>query len=684
MTTTAEQNSVRPSTYVIDLSILTYGLWTLVCQLIVNAGGSPPVLVHGLVGCSVVSLLLLGYGAVRWGPAALLRAMVDAEPALPPPAEPPLASRRRRFFALGFSLLSLATLWLFGARGHEEQLVLWAAPLFAFAFVFSLARDPAGAAPVPAAGGRELWLWPLALACGAFTLIAHRPDTDEAFYLAVATSLLRNPDLPVMGFDPVHGVLSWPLQVAAYRSHTFEPLAGALGSLTGVMPIYYTHMVFAGVAGALTPFAWMRLFRELWPARAGLCTVLTLVLLVADGSRNQAYGNFAMVRMFQGKAIMLTVTLPVISAYAIRFVRAPSRKRFGLLVMAQAAATGLSSIAIPLAPLVAGTAALAALPARGAIKRLSLSVAACLYPLGLGAFYYAQMLGARGVDKLAEVAGKAAETAVTEATVADKKLDLLHEIFFRVLSPTDIRWAYLLGLFLLPALGATPVLRRLAAVGGLLFFAVLANPVLQDLVAGHLFGPTTYWRVFWLLPLPAFVVALVVSVTSRGPFKQRTYLASGLAVAIVAWGAATLPGRPVFARSNGVTLKRPGLKTKYEYKVARRVSELTTAGTSVLAEQRLSIWLGAYEKPVYALFAKRSYLRKKYQRRRARLSRCVERGTCPKRYVLRALGSFPIGSVAVKRKVVARSRPLLSALEQAGFKLRERVGPYDVWTRPGP
>ena len=74
------------------------------------------------------------------------------------------------------------------------------------------------------------------------------------------------------------------------------------------------------------PLAYAKLFRLLTP-RWWLWSVgVLIVILVAAGETHRWYGNFAFVRIWQGKAVFLSVALPLIYAYGLRFAVQPTMR----------------------------------------------------------------------------------------------------------------------------------------------------------------------------------------------------------------------------------------------------------------------------------------------------------------------------------------------------------------------
>jgi hypothetical protein len=203
----------------------------------------------------------------------------------------------------------------------------------------------------------EIQLWLLAAAAVVLTLVSHRPDVDDAFYMNAAVSTADAPGQALLSLDGMHGIAGLPLYLPVYRVHSFELLNGALSYLTGIPVIYCFHWLSAAAAALLAPLAWATLFRILTP-RQWLASVVTLaVVLIAAGETHRWYGNFAFVRLWQGKAVFLTVGRTADLRVRAALRRASQPARLAMLAAAQIAAVGCTSSALWAAPVAAGTGA---------------------------------------------------------------------------------------------------------------------------------------------------------------------------------------------------------------------------------------------------------------------------------------------------------------------------------------
>lgn len=173
------------------------------------------------------------------------------------------------------------------------------------------AEEPTCLAPIPAAGS-EAGLWIVAVACAGLTLVCHRPDADDALYVNMAVAAADFPSQALLRSDTLQGIPNLAVSMPIYRVHAYELWNAGLSLLTGVPTIFCFHWISASLAALFVPLAHAKLFRLLTPKLWlwGVC--LTLGVLVGVGDTHRWYGNFAFVRMWQGKSIFLCVFLPLI------------------------------------------------------------------------------------------------------------------------------------------------------------------------------------------------------------------------------------------------------------------------------------------------------------------------------------------------------------------------------------
>ena len=161
------------------------------------------------------------------------------------------------------------------------------------------------------------------------------------------------PRAPLLKFDALHGIPGLPILMSTYRFHSIEALYGAVSFLTGASVLTVSHLVSAPFWGFLAPLAWARLMRTLAPERWPWAVAAAVGFLLVDGSGHAGWGNVGFVRLFQGKAVFVTVLVPLTAAYALRFGEDPTPRRWLQLAAALVASAGLTGWALWAAPLTA-------------------------------------------------------------------------------------------------------------------------------------------------------------------------------------------------------------------------------------------------------------------------------------------------------------------------------------------
>jgi hypothetical protein len=435
----------------------------------------------------------------------------------------------------------------------------------------------------------------LLLAAMVTTAVAHRSHTDDTRFINWAVAAVDDPDMAIFHFDTSLALPGALINLDVRKVQSYEILGAALSWLTGLPAVWVFHQLLAVVAAPLIVLAFAVLFREIVPKRWLGALVGALLFLAVNGQTNLTHGNFAFVRLHHGKAVLVSVLLPMIMALAIRYARRPTPWTWALLSAAQIGAIGASSTGLWAAPVTAALGIVIGLP-RGnpkrAMRRLLMGCAASAYIVGIGLYLRLAFLIPEYHLVLEQGAMKLFVTSAVE--------------FFK--SPVIAAATALLAA---AAFGASreTLARRLCVVSTLGVFLLLANPLVAGVVARQLTSITTYWRVFWLLPLPV-IAGLAVST----PLAARTFPGGrrGSCVAftaVLAAVAAIWGPNHVYSADNRTAIRWPSLKVEAEYGVARTLQEGIGPGAAVIAPQELSRWLPMLHNHPRPLLALRRHAR---------------------------------------------------------------------------
>jgi hypothetical protein len=633
-------------------------VWTLCSHAVVLAGGSLRALV-ALFGAA-------GLAAVAWRAWQRTRAAnAESAPMQEPPAAPDSAPAQHARSALA-AVAAVAALAL---DPVAHPILFWFAlvgVLGAAACWFLLREAPA--AEAPRAGRREeAGLVALGLLCALYALFVHRPDADDAFYVNVAVAAVDHPELPLLARDTLHGRFDLPVHLPSYLLHSYELALGALSLLTGAPAIYLFHLVAAPLAAFCVPLAHAALFRVLTP-RCWLWTTVLLVLVLAlPGETHRWYGNFAFVRMWQGKAVLLSILLPLLALLAIRFGLAPSRAGWLRLAAAQVAAVGASASALWLAPAVALASLASVLRATPRdLRRLGLGALASAYPIA-AALAIQSGMRAHATPQLAErfAPGEQLARALTTA-----------------LGDATLLRVGCAALLLAWACWGRGLARRYAIALPLAVALVLLVPWADGFVRAQLTGPS-YWRALWAVPVP-ILIALALASPLQWPGAAGRAASAALMLAF----ALAVPRSYGFGAGNHAQLRAPGLRIPDAAGTwARRIDALAP-GARVVAPPRIATWIPVFHQHAYPL-AVRSYLEPirervgetSYQERR-RMMQMADGGLTDGRSLAlfaRGLALYDVGAVCLAAGPGAPA--LRGVLRESGFSRRVQANRLEIWLR---
>lgn len=406
------------------------------------------------------------------------------------------------------------------------------------------------------------------------TLLANRPDADDALYLNAAVSALDHSTLPLLRFDGMHGEAGVPFLQSIYKPQTYEILIAAVSRLTSLQVATVYYVAAPSVFAVAFAIAHALVFRRLLGPLAHIALIATAVVLLAWGESHRVFGNFAFVRLYQGKAVFVTVMVPLIVYFALRFVDRPGWRSWLLLFLAQVAAVGFTSSAAVVAPVASGLAILAGTPRPDRQWRLVLAgalasghAAVTVFLLWLDARADGPMFFSGVILGLPSVIGGGLRGS-------------LALIAFMLLPSLSRR----------TGLDATDWLSRYV----LISVIVLLNPVIVPLIGHNLVGAMS-WRLYWAVPFPMFLgAAAATAILLIRQSKHR----QGRLIAAAAVGTAILfliAGRWTVSPGNDVQLAWPGSKVDaIAFEVAADIVAATPNDGLVLAPPSVAVVLTGF------------------------------------------------------------------------------------------
>ena len=451
---------------------------------------------------------------------------------------------------------------------------------------------------VPGAGYRfhrsHLLLLALGVGCGTTVLFVLRPNQDDIVYFHRALAQLLHLSQPIFtrqtsvdidaaAFSPVH----------LATSH--EMLMAFLGHFLGIDPLYFYQVIGHVVTIFALPFVFYwcarRFELERWPAACGaLCAV---IFLLFDNAGRASYGNTAFTRMWQGKAIVWILVLPIALTITYRFIARGDRKDVIWLTLLAISGVGLSSSALYLIPATVGC--------------------SCLAFLGM------QLAQREGSDSLGERLQRCLVLTIPliypVAILVLLKLNIIPKpTDLRGFGPTYIPWRECVDIVVgkpeqylrnLVIVVAVPLLIVRGKAGLFLFFYVCAiwllclNPLLAHRWMENILA-ACYFRLNYLLPLP-LLCALLPSAIARwsekrgGLIKNRVLASLGVIGVVIVSIHSYYHGLTIMPRN-----PRMGWKSPLEYQLLRDNTDFARAAGKYISHSKLLApdWTASCELPL--------------------------------------------------------------------------------------
>lgn len=205
----------------------------------------------------------------------------------------------------------------------------------------------------------SFWMWIAATAILVQILIAvvyAHMDADDSFYVATATTSVQTDS--VFQFNPYSGV-EYKILPKRYVLSPFPILLAVLSRLCGGLhPAVMAHTVYP-VAFFTAAYLVYHQFGKMWfpekKREQGIFLLFCAVLIWFSGFSVYTAGNFQLVRIWQGKAILASLILPFLMylGFEIMLEKKPGYSRV-LVFLTSMAACHVSSMGIMLAPVVLG------------------------------------------------------------------------------------------------------------------------------------------------------------------------------------------------------------------------------------------------------------------------------------------------------------------------------------------
>ncbi|MGH7896731.1 MAG: DUF6077 domain-containing protein [Candidatus Binatia bacterium] len=419
--------------------------------------------------------------------------------------------------------------------GGSFKLLAFSGPVVCLSIVavmvYDLRRTPRSAAEGNSATKERSFVLLFIVISIALTLCLNRPDADDQYYLGLSILALDHPELPIREIPAGRGFRT------GYALTSHELLKSAVTYLTHVPILHAYYLVVPAFLSIFVALIHWRLLRLLIGERWIIGFWFFLVVMLAWGDVHRTHANFGFVRLFQGKAALVSIIVPALIFYFLKYCETREAKYLVLVFSALIAGIGFSPTGIVIG-LLTSVALIVANAERIAtnFRDVAIWISILLLPLIAGLL---MMLYFRHASRGVWTAAGLAQTTTN------------YDMFVFVMG------AGFRGVFALVCFAVSPLLvenravRRPYARFVIACLILLFIPWSSQVIAQSTFM-TASWRWLWMIPFPA-AMAVVVGGASR----IRRGL---LVVAVLFLGYVVSPDPYVISEENHTRLAMPDFK----------------------------------------------------------------------------------------------------------------------------
>ncbi len=195
----------------------------------------------------------------------------------------------------------------------------------------------------------------------SLSLILHRPDTDDFFYVPNPVYYLQNPQVR-MSFD-IHFFHADGAPFVSHMTNTalpYEYIQAIIAYYTKTEYLFFYHILFPGIVGFLIPlslfYALSHFSNE--PSKNAIGVLITIGIIMLLGDTHKTIGNFSFVRAFHGKALFLSVGIPLFAALSFDYFKKPFVLLWLALFVASTSMVGTTATACIILPALASVLAI--------------------------------------------------------------------------------------------------------------------------------------------------------------------------------------------------------------------------------------------------------------------------------------------------------------------------------------
>lgn len=197
----------------------------------------------------------------------------------------------------------------------------------------------------------------LGVFCLLFNVLVLRPDADDFSFFHRALYGVLHLDDPIATFHTAHDIKNLPSISPVHLTTSIEVMTALLAHVLGIQPLFFYQILTGSLCLFLLPFVYYVFYRYFGFSHnySYIGVVIVIFLYIFSGDSHQDWGNFTLVRAWQGKCILIYLFVPLTALLTYRYMQFSSLADILRLHLAAICSIGLSGTAFFLIPFIIGS-----------------------------------------------------------------------------------------------------------------------------------------------------------------------------------------------------------------------------------------------------------------------------------------------------------------------------------------
>lgn len=345
-----------------------------------------------------------------------------------------------------------------------------------------------------------IFWWMLAIGLIVFQVLkvyySVHPNVDDQFYVSQIKTLLdRNAIMDIMPSSG-EGIFVFP---DMYKLVSFETWLGVICKLFSVEAAILCHTIIPLFLIPLSYIVMYKVGKELMGDKVAIFMIFISLLNIFSGYSAFTQGAFLLLRIWQGKAVMVNIIMPLLLYVFLKIMKEKnvSFNNIVFLIALLLASFHTSTVGIIFIPISYAMYTVSYFIYSRKIKDfLKLCIPAiCILPLVIQKFLL--MFSTTSVDAFGEGVDKLVYEEVIYSFLSESHMLLLLCLSFIVL--IIIR---------------KKVVTYMVVLYSVLIFIFVVNPLIAHIIATKITGVAVYWRVLWLFQSSILIAVALTEVTT--------------------------------------------------------------------------------------------------------------------------------------------------------------------------